>query len=327
MSPRNLVTGGAGFVGSHLVDRLMQAGEEVICRHISEVGDQQRQEYTEQSTVAIKSVGWKPQYSANVTGKRRGTQTKTTSQPFGVECDEVAACVIARLLVSIATLEALRQQPDKKREAAKQSQKVMDPTKDWYLASAKLASIQLYQAELTVNGVEDKSCLTEQAAMIPKKKPCAKRVPTTFYGSRENHQSNRRIMMAWYIELLRKYKQTHLPSLVYRDNWYPLRDCLRVDDLASAGKHESKYWQPDTVYTIEQPNIGTSSELKTEELVGLVNKRVVFEIKATLDSSKSEGTSKWEPKASRIEISLWKLQRMRNYNKTRTYDNLPCGDY
>ncbi len=28
---RNLVTGGAGFVGSHLIDRLMQAGEEVIC--------------------------------------------------------------------------------------------------------------------------------------------------------------------------------------------------------------------------------------------------------------------------------------------------------
>jgi UDP-glucuronate decarboxylase len=28
---RNLITGGAGFVGSRLVDRLMQAGEEVIC--------------------------------------------------------------------------------------------------------------------------------------------------------------------------------------------------------------------------------------------------------------------------------------------------------
>lgn len=28
---RNLITGGAGFVGSHLLDRLMAAGEEVIC--------------------------------------------------------------------------------------------------------------------------------------------------------------------------------------------------------------------------------------------------------------------------------------------------------
>ena len=31
MSNRNLVTGGAGFVGSHLIDRLMERGEEVIC--------------------------------------------------------------------------------------------------------------------------------------------------------------------------------------------------------------------------------------------------------------------------------------------------------
>ena len=28
---RNLVTGGAGFVGSHLIDKLMESGEEVIC--------------------------------------------------------------------------------------------------------------------------------------------------------------------------------------------------------------------------------------------------------------------------------------------------------
>ena len=27
----NLITGGAGFVGAHLVDQLMEAGEELIC--------------------------------------------------------------------------------------------------------------------------------------------------------------------------------------------------------------------------------------------------------------------------------------------------------
>lgn len=31
MARRTLVTGGAGFVGSHLIDRLMEAGEEVVC--------------------------------------------------------------------------------------------------------------------------------------------------------------------------------------------------------------------------------------------------------------------------------------------------------
>ena len=28
---RNIVTGGAGFLGSHLIDKLMENGEEVIC--------------------------------------------------------------------------------------------------------------------------------------------------------------------------------------------------------------------------------------------------------------------------------------------------------
>ena len=29
---RNLITGGARYLGAHLTDRLMEAGEEVICR-------------------------------------------------------------------------------------------------------------------------------------------------------------------------------------------------------------------------------------------------------------------------------------------------------
>lgn len=31
MSERVLITGGAGFLGSHLCDRMIQAGNEVIC--------------------------------------------------------------------------------------------------------------------------------------------------------------------------------------------------------------------------------------------------------------------------------------------------------
>ena len=42
---RNLVTGGAGFVGSHLVDRLMKSGEQVICLDNFFTGSRENIEY------------------------------------------------------------------------------------------------------------------------------------------------------------------------------------------------------------------------------------------------------------------------------------------
>ena len=42
---RNLITGGAGFVGSHLVDRLMKSGEEVICLDNFFTGSKENIEY------------------------------------------------------------------------------------------------------------------------------------------------------------------------------------------------------------------------------------------------------------------------------------------
>ena len=42
---RNLITGGAGFVGSHLVDRLMRSGEKVICLDNFFTGSQENIEY------------------------------------------------------------------------------------------------------------------------------------------------------------------------------------------------------------------------------------------------------------------------------------------
>ena len=42
---RNLVTGGAGFVGSHLVDRLMRSGEKVICLDDFFTGSKENIEY------------------------------------------------------------------------------------------------------------------------------------------------------------------------------------------------------------------------------------------------------------------------------------------
>ena len=42
---RNLITGGAGFVGSHLVDRLMRSGEKVVCLDNFFTGSQENIEY------------------------------------------------------------------------------------------------------------------------------------------------------------------------------------------------------------------------------------------------------------------------------------------
>ena len=42
---KNLVTGGAGFVGSHLIDRLMKSGEKVICLDNFFTGSKENIEY------------------------------------------------------------------------------------------------------------------------------------------------------------------------------------------------------------------------------------------------------------------------------------------
>lgn len=68
--PRSLVTGGAGFIGSHLCERLLAAGHEVICV------DSLKQRRPDISP-ATDWLGWRPRRSGG-----RESNVFRTSNPW-----------------------------------------------------------------------------------------------------------------------------------------------------------------------------------------------------------------------------------------------------
>ncbi len=193
MSPRNLVTGGAGFVGSHPVDSLMQTGREVICVQAAESGGQRTPVNTRNAATAVKCIRTKPQDSAFPAGHPGSTRARSPSQPVRVEYHRPpACCVIERFPVSKSTQKASKPEPVEEQRTTEQHHKPLEQANMWN-ATCRTSRIQPSPIRFEKYALIVKNDLAKEVAIKVTMKYSAQQMWTHQYGPSERHhctQSN-----------------------------------------------------------------------------------------------------------------------------------------